>query len=59
MKRHELEKKLKEMNWKLNRHGGKHDIWTNGEREIAVPRHKEINEYTAKAIIGEAKGDKK
>ncbi len=38
------------------RHGGKHDIWTNDEREIAVPRHKEINEYTAKTIIKEGKG---
>ena len=59
MKRRELEKQLKRMNWRLARHGGKHDIWTNGEREIPVPRHNEINEYTARAIINEAKGDKK
>ena len=45
------------MNWRLARHGGKHDVWIDGEREIAVPRHNEINEYTAKAIINEAKGD--
>ena len=45
------------MGWRLARHGRKHDIWTNDEREVAVPRHKEINEYTAKAIIKEAKGD--
>lgn len=56
MKRQELEKRLQKLGWKLVRHGGKHDIWTDGEREIAVPQHKEINEYTAKAIIKEAKG---
>ena len=57
MKRRDLEKKLKEMNWWLTRHGGKHDVWTDGEREVAIPRHNEINEYTAKAILREAKGD--
>jgi mRNA interferase HicA len=57
MKRLDLEKKLKKMNWWLARHGGKHDIWTDGEREVAIPRHNEINEYTAKAILREVKGD--
>ncbi len=56
MKRRELEKILQKLGWKLVRHGGKHDIWTNDESEIAVPRHKEINEYTAKTIIKEGKG---
>lgn len=57
MKRRELEKKLKKLNWRLARHGGRHDVWTDGEREVAVPRHNEINEYTAKAIINEARGE--
>lgn len=56
MKRRELEKRLQKLGWKLDRHGRKHDIWTCGEREIAIPRHSEINEYTAKAILKEAKG---
>jgi predicted RNA binding protein YcfA (HicA-like mRNA interferase family) len=56
MKRRELEKRLQKLGWKLNRNGRRHDIWTNGEYEIAVPRHNEINEYTAKAILKEAKG---
>lgn len=56
MKRRELEKRLQKLGFKLNRHGCRHDIWTNGEYEIAVPRHHEINEYTAKAILKEAKG---
>jgi hypothetical protein len=49
MKRRDLEKKLKKMKWWLTRHGS--------EREVAIPRHNEINEYTAKAILREAKGD--
>ena len=56
MKRKELEKKLLKLGWKLARHGRKHDIWTNGDYEIPVPRHVEINEYTAKGILKEAKG---
>lgn len=56
MKRKDVEKALKKAGWELARHGGRHDIWTDGNREIAVPRHSEINEYTAKAIIKEAKG---
>jgi hypothetical protein len=34
----------------------RHDVWGLGERELVVPRHVEINEYTAKAIIREAQG---
>jgi len=56
MKQRELEIRLQKLGWKLNRHGRRHDIWTNGEYEIAVPRHDEINDYTAKAILKEAKG---
>jgi hypothetical protein len=32
-------------------------VWTNDERELAVPRHKEIIDYTAKAIIKQAQGE--
>jgi mRNA interferase HicA len=56
MKRRELEQQMKILGWKLIRHGSRHDIWTDGEREIAVPRHNEINEYTAKAILKDAGG---
>jgi len=56
MKRKQLESKLKNLGWSLERHGRKHDIWTKGEYEIAVPRHKEINEYSAHVILKEAKG---
>ena len=56
MKRKDLEKRLRRAGWQLVRHGGHHDIWSNGEGEVAIPRHNEINEYTAKAIIKEAEG---
>jgi mRNA interferase HicA len=36
------------------RHGKRHDIWTDGEPEEAIPRHNEINEKLAKAILGRA-----
>jgi mRNA interferase HicA len=44
VKRTDLERRLTGLGWRFLRHGGKHDIWTNGEREVAVPRHLEINE---------------
>lgn len=56
MKRRDLEKKLRELGWHLARHGANHDVWTRGECELVVPRHVEINEYTAKAILREARG---
>lgn len=56
MKRRNLEKRLRELGWQLARHGGRHDVWAKGEREIVVPRHAEINEYAAKAILREAEG---
>lgn len=57
MKRRDLEKRLCSLGWRLVRHGARHDLWSDGEREIVVPRHNEINEYTAKAILKEARGD--
>ncbi|MDW7761729.1 MAG: type II toxin-antitoxin system HicA family toxin [Acidobacteriota bacterium] len=58
MKRRELERRLRMLDWRIVRHGRRHDIWTRGEREIAVPRHPEINEYTARAILRSVKGEK-
>jgi predicted RNA binding protein YcfA (HicA-like mRNA interferase family) len=54
MKRKELEKKLKSLGWKLNRHGRRHDVWTKDEYDIVVSRHNEINEYTAMSILKNA-----
>ena len=54
MKRRELEKLLRQLGWQFLRHGGKHDIWTNGEQEEAIPRHAEINEKLARLILRRA-----
>lgn len=56
MKRRELEKRLQALGWEMIRRGGRHDIWARNEYEIAVPRHPEINEFTAKAILRAAEG---
>jgi hypothetical protein len=31
--------------------GGKHEIWVCGTTEVTIPRHREINEYTAEGIM--------
>ena len=56
MKRRELEKRLRALGWSLVRHGGKHDVWSNadGTRSEYVPRHSEVNELVAKAILKSA-----
>jgi mRNA interferase HicA len=37
----------------LVRHGGRHDVYCIGELIIVIPRHREINERTARGIIAE------
>lgn len=51
MKRKDLIKMLEKNGWKLARNGGSHDIYTNGKEMETIPRHKEIAELLAKAII--------
>jgi mRNA interferase HicA len=57
MKRRELERRLRDLGWTLQRHGGKHDVWTNADGSFAeyVPRHAEINEKLARAVLRRAK----
>lgn len=56
MKRRDLLKRLEEIaDTELVRHGGSHDIYRVGDVQVTIPRHNEINEITAKAIIKEAK----
>jgi mRNA interferase HicA len=60
MRRRELEARLRALGWRFLRHGGRHDVWTDGERLEYVPRHAEINEYLAYKILSKAgapKGD--
>jgi mRNA interferase HicA len=54
MKKIDLEKKLHKLGWYLKRHGGNHDIWTNGEITESVPRHPEVIEGLAKKILKKA-----
>lgn len=51
MKRRDLIKLFQKNGWHLLREGANHDIYTNGEKMEPVPRHAEVNELLAKAII--------
>lgn len=51
MKRKDLVRLLLDNGWWLLREGANHDIYTNGQRSEPIPRHREINELLAKAII--------
>jgi mRNA interferase HicA len=54
MKRRELEEALRKLGWSFLRHGAKHDVWTKGEHQEPIPRHAEINEKLARAILRRA-----
>lgn len=51
MKRRDLVKLLEKNGWYLKRNGGSHDLYTDGVRTEPIPRHSEINERLAQAII--------
>ena len=51
MKQRDLLKLFNRNGWRLIREGGIHMIVTAGKEVEASPRHQEINEQTAKAII--------
>ena len=51
MKRKDLIKMLENNGWYLKRNGANHDIYTNGKDNEMIPRHAEIKENLAKAII--------
>ena len=51
MKRRDLIKKLEESGWWFDRHGGKHDIYTNGIKNESVSHQREIPEMLAKKIL--------
>ena len=46
VKRKELERRLRELGWRFQRHGGKPDVGANGDGSCSefVPRHAEISE---------------
>ena len=51
MKQRDLVKKLENAGFVFERHGGDHDIYVRGTEREEVPRHREINEKLAKAIL--------
>lgn len=51
MKRRDLIKKLEKAGFVFSRHGGNHDVYARGDDEEIIPRHKEINDILAKAIL--------
>lgn len=51
MKRTDLERLFKKNGWHFERNGGNHDVWVKGNETEAIPRHREINEMLAKALI--------
>ena len=51
MKRKDLVNLFEKNGWYLKRNGGNHDVYTNGKETEAIPRHKEVKENLAKAII--------
>ena len=51
MKQRELIKRLERAGSIFDRHGGNHDIYIRNDKIEKIPRHKEINEQLAKAIL--------
>lgn len=51
LKQRDLIKKLEAGGFIFERHGSNHDVYTRGIEKEEVPRHKEIDERLAKAII--------
>lgn len=51
MKQRDLIKKLQSIGFEFDRHGSNHDIYKRGNDEEQIPRHREVNEKLAKAIL--------
>lgn len=51
MKRKDLIDLMEQDGWRLKRHGSSHDVYSKGNSTEIVPRHREINEKLANAII--------
>lgn len=51
MKQRDLIKKLEKGGFVFERHGMNHDIYVRGNEMESIPRHTEVNEKLAKAIL--------
>lgn len=56
MQRRDLIKQIEANGYWLLRNGANHDIYTNGERNETIPRHKEIDEMLARKILKRTAG---
>ena len=55
MKRRDVLKKLLDAGFSIIRDDGSHtNLWKPGSRVIQVPRHREINENTARQLLKDA-----
>jgi len=54
MRRRDIERRLGGLGWELSRHGGAHDMWTDGIRRLAIPRHREIANGLARKLLKKA-----
>lgn len=51
MKQKDLIRLLEKNGWRKVREGANHIIYSNGKESETIPRHRELNELLAKAII--------
>lgn len=51
MKQTDLIRKLEDAGFVFERHGSNHDIYVKGNVRETIPRHREVNERLAKAIL--------
>ena len=57
MKKRDLEKKIRkaakaaDLSWELLREDGDHEIWALDGTQVSIPRHTELNEFTAQGIL--------
>jgi len=51
MKTKDFIKLLERNGWVFKRHGGNHDVYVKGNEREAIPRHRELDEELAKALI--------
>jgi predicted RNA binding protein YcfA (HicA-like mRNA interferase family) len=42
---------VRRLAWTLVRQGGDHEVWALDGKRITIPRHREINDQTARAIL--------
>ncbi len=43
--------KAQEVSFELKRQGKEHEVWTFGNTSIAIPRHRDIDERLAQALL--------